>query len=580
MNSPRYLPTCFVVCLSLAALVPTAAPAQMEDRGVYALPQDQIVPGKPWTHFIPDPDKYQWPTTGGRPGYRFLGMLPLQKRFYDYIQQKRARNQPLTYWEGATIRHLIERRRWPEPPRPNAFWAEFMRQARNFDSLELRTDQTLLMAELIGRGLMPVDRMPTPNLPKVREYLNSGCFQPRTWFERTFGRVEPWMEAMYAGMGFDMRPLTPAGNVFPGEPFNGMQITYNVAGAVVGDPKDSPGFTTGRSLKGNITGSTLTVSGTVRVGGYGADVAVSIWAGSKKDEKKFYVKNEGSSGNPTNFSVSIPVEKGVRSGGFAIRMDGRYSMGGGHRGLYVAGSFSPTASEVAAAQAAADAQWRRKVEETLAALGYQNTPAGKELADMRAALAGGDAAWKAWVDKRQRELGYDPTPEGEEYRKLQTALAAGGKPWDDYVAKGLGGGGTGGGQTAGGGTGGGTAGGGTGGGTPGGGGGYQPPPNVGNMAIGTGVSNGAVENESGAFTAPPKVSCITNFANIPANTQALALWTRDGQEVIRSERTIGGTGWVSFSIMNSAGLTPGQYTVTITAGGKVLSRKSFKVLPK
>ena len=99
------------------------------------------------------------------------------------------------------------------------------------------------------------------------------------------------------------------------------------------------------------------------------------------------------------------------------------------------------------------------------------------------------------------------------------------------------------------------------------------------MAVGTGVSNAAVENASDTFTAPQKVSCLSNFTNVAQNTQAVAAWTRDGQEVIRGERVIGGTGWVSFSITNSAGLAPGTYTVTITAGGNVLARKSFKVLP-
>lgn len=571
MSVPRGLAALGLALLSVVVSTPPLV-AQPESRGVYVLPPEQIVPGKPWTHFIPDPDKYEWPTTGGRPGYRYRGMLPMQQRFYDYIQQKRAARQELTVAEAATIRHLIERRRWPEPPRPNRFWAAFMRYARNLDTLDLNTAQTQMMAELIGRGLMAVDRMPTPNLPKIRDYLDAGCFQPRNWFERAFGRVEPWMDSMYAGMGFDMRPLAPPGNVFPAEPFNGMRVTYNVAGAVVGDPTDVYGFTTGRSLKGTITGSTLSVSGSLSVGGYGADVSVSVWAGNKKDEKQFYVENKG--GGTGQFSVSIPVEQGVRAGGFAIRLDGRYSMGGGHRGLYVTGDFQPTAAEVAANQAAADAEWRRQVEASLAALGYENTPAGKELAEMRAALAGGDAAWQAWVDRRQRELGADPSPDGQQYRDLQTAMEAGGKPWQDYVAA------HGGGTTAG--TTGATTGTGTGT-TPATGAAEAgtanpPPPDVGDIAVGTGVSNGAVENAATSFTAPTSISCLSNFTNMPQNTMAVAVWTRDGQEMIRGERPIGGTGWVSFGITNAAGLPPGQYTVTITANGQVLARKSFRVV--
>ena len=144
-------------------------------------------------------------------------------------------------------------------------------------------------------------------------------------------------------------PVTPAAPpvtaVFPQEPFNGMQITYRVTGATLGQPTDSSGFTTTRSLQGKITGDTLTVSGTVRMGmGYGADVTVSVWSGGQKDEKKFYVKNEGDSGNPTNFRVAVPVAQNAGTGGFTIRMDGRYSMGGGNRGLIVTGQFTQGAT--------------------------------------------------------------------------------------------------------------------------------------------------------------------------------------------------------------------------------------------
>ena len=81
----------------------------------------QAAPGNPWTTIIPDPERFDWNAEGGkRTGYDFRGMLPRHQAFYDYIQQKRKNDLPLTWAEEALVRHLIIIRRWPEPPAPNA----------------------------------------------------------------------------------------------------------------------------------------------------------------------------------------------------------------------------------------------------------------------------------------------------------------------------------------------------------------------------------------------------------------------------------------------------------------------------
>lgn len=407
-----------------------------QSQGTYSLPADQIIAGRPWTSIVPDPDKFDWNTRdGGRPGYRYRGMLPMQQRFYEYIQQKRRANVPLSSAEQATIRWLITSRRWPEAPRPNAFWSAFMRYLRDQPTTDLNLAQGLMVDQLLSRGLIPVDMPPNQNFQRVRDYLNSGPFRSRNWFERVFGRVEPWMDNLYAGYGFDMRPSAPSGNSFPrGDPFNGLKVSYNVSGASLSPPVDKEGFTITRSYQGVLGTGTLTVSGTYRVGGYGADVSLSVWAGDKKEEKKIYTENSGSSGNPQNFSLSVPIPAGARTGGFAIRLDGRYSMGGGHRGCYVTGDFGPSADQIAADKAAADAKWRQEVEATLKRLGYENTPEGKEIEQMRQALAGGDASWKAFVDQRLNQMRGDTSPEAVEFNELEVAMAAGGDEWEKYVA--------------------------------------------------------------------------------------------------------------------------------------------------
>ena len=407
-----------------------------EKQGTYSLPHDQVIPGRPWTSIIPDPDKFDWTTRdGGRPGYRYRGMLPMQQRFYNYIQQKQRSNLPLSWAEQATIRWLISSRRWPEAPRPNAFWAAFMRYLREQPTTNLNIAQGIMVNQLLSRGLVPVDMPPNPNFARVRDYLNSGPFQSRNWFERIFGRVEPWMDNLYAGYGYDLRASVPSGNSFPaGDPFNGLKISYNVSGATLSAPVDTQGFTINRVFKGVLGTGNLTISGTVRVGGYGADVSLSVWAGDQKQDKKFYIENTGSNGNPQNFSLSVPIPAAARTGGFAIRLDGRYSMGGGHRGCYVTGDFGPSQEQIASDRAAADAKWRQEVEDTLRRLGYENTPEGKETEEMRKALAGGDAAWKAFVDNRLDQMRGDTSPQAAAYKELESAIAAGGAEWDQYAA--------------------------------------------------------------------------------------------------------------------------------------------------
>ena len=423
----------------LAALIASSSSLNglAQREGVYSLPQDQIVPGRPWTTMVPDPDKFDWSTRdGGRPGYRYRGMLPMQQRFYDYIQQKRRNNVPLSWAEQATIRWLITSRRWPEAPRPNAFWSAFMLYLRDQRTTDLNLAQELMLQQLFSRGLVGVDTQPGGNSERLRNYLNSGPFRGRNWFERTFGRVEPWMDNLYAGYGFDLRPGgSPAGNSFPaGDPFNGLKIIYNVSGAQLSAPVDREGFTITRSHEGVLGTGTLSISGTVRVGGFGADVSLGVWAGDKKAEKTFYIKNEGSNGSPQSFNLSVPIPPGARTGGFAIRLDGRYSMGGGHRGCYVTGDFGPSKEQIAADKAAADAKWRQEVEDTIRRLGYQQTPEGKELEQMRQALAGGDAAWKAFVNQRLDQMRGDTSPQDVAFSELESAMTAGGSDWERYVA--------------------------------------------------------------------------------------------------------------------------------------------------
>ncbi len=152
--------------------------------------------------------------------------------------------------------------------------------------------------------------------------------------------------------GTDGKPVKPAkqgaggsaSGQFPGEPFNGMQISYSFSGCSLPEMTDKPGFTTSRTYKGRLGSGTMTLSGTARMGmGYGATLSVSVSAGGEHKEHKAYIKSGAPGFNTNSFNLTIPIPPNATSGGFGIRMDGEYNAGG--RGLVVMGSCSADGPE-------------------------------------------------------------------------------------------------------------------------------------------------------------------------------------------------------------------------------------------
>ncbi len=521
-----------LVCL---LLLTGAVPAQ---------PPPDYIPGRPWTAVVPDPDRYDWNQTN-RPGYRFRGMEPMHQRFYDYIQAKRREGTPLSSVERMLIRSLTAARRWPEAPRPNEFWAAYMRWLREQTTDELNTAQNLMLTELMQRGFVVMDMPPNANVKRALDYLESGPFECRNWFERYFtGRMEPWLDYALASHGYPLSAPAPGGNVFPptGE-FNGMSITYNPSGCSLVGAEDTGGFTTSRSVTGTFTPPcTLSVSGQVTSGGFGADMAVTVWGGTERGEQKQWVPRPKDALGRASYNVSIKVPANATEAGFSIRLDGSYSMGGGHRGLVVHCKLVPDAATQESRRKAADEAWRRQVEETLAKLGYSDTPEGKELATMRDALKGTDDDWRRYVDEQQKKLGYDSDPAAEELRRLRQAAEQGGPGWDDYVRR-------------------------------------HVDDQGGTIDVGAELADGQLAGVANTFVKPAKLSCKLDHQDLPEGTKVIAVWYRDDKEFIRSEREASGTGWVSFSVMGGGGqpLAPGKYKLVVTAGGQELGWRNFTV---
>lgn len=139
---------------------------------------------------------------------------------------------------------------------------------------------------------------------------------------------------LFLGVQFLPATASADGGTFPGEPFNGMQIVYDISGATLDASVDAYDFTTSRTYTGTLSGSTLTVSGEGhQAWGYGAQLEVSVNAGGESNSFSAYIPT----GNSQPFSVSVPIPADSAGGSFSIVMTGDYNAG--TRGLVVSGDL-------------------------------------------------------------------------------------------------------------------------------------------------------------------------------------------------------------------------------------------------
>ena len=144
-------------------------------------------------------------------------------------------------------------------------------------------------------------------------------------------------------MMFFLLSSSTLADVFPAEPFNGLQVSYSVSGAGLSAPKDSEGFTCYRELEGKLTGDELTVSGTASAGnGWGAtiDVSVSVDGQEPKSFHQEKFPKNGLAGDVMNqqFSVTVPVPSDAKEASFTISLEGSYNAGS--RGVVVEASLN------------------------------------------------------------------------------------------------------------------------------------------------------------------------------------------------------------------------------------------------
>jgi hypothetical protein len=141
-------------------------------------------------------------------------------------------------------------------------------------------------------------------------------------------------------------PISMA-EVFPIDPFNGLQLSYSVSGATLGTPIDSEGFTFSRSVSGTLAGDELSVSGVATaMNGWGATIGVSVRVDGE-EAKTFHEEKFPEGGlmpDPMSqpFTVTVPIPADAESASFSIRLAGSFNAGS--RGVVVEGTLDRSAS--------------------------------------------------------------------------------------------------------------------------------------------------------------------------------------------------------------------------------------------
>lgn len=127
-------------------------------------------------------------------------------------------------------------------------------------------------------------------------------------------------------------PRLARAETYPGEPFNGMQITYKVSGIALGQPTDKPGFGTYRTYaSGKLVGPTVAFSGSV-VNTWNDDgpnpsttsfVTVKVSAGNVSESSSFALLGT----KKKEFELEVRVPPGAKTASFSVSIAGSYGNG-------------------------------------------------------------------------------------------------------------------------------------------------------------------------------------------------------------------------------------------------------------
>ncbi|MEI6669427.1 MAG: LamG domain-containing protein [Acidobacteriota bacterium] len=130
------------------------------------------------------------------------------------------------------------------------------------------------------------------------------------------------------------------GGTFPPERINGLQVTYEVAGATLDAPQDElAGFTRERALTGTVTNSAVTISGTAMAASSLATISILVEGQPQPSVPAWVRKGDGDEWTAP-FRLSVPATRGTPVA-FSITVTGFFPAG--TRTVSVNGSLDTSA---------------------------------------------------------------------------------------------------------------------------------------------------------------------------------------------------------------------------------------------
>jgi hypothetical protein len=123
----------------------------------------------------------------------------------------------------------------------------------------------------------------------------------------------------------------------PGDPFNGLSITYSFTGGMLDSVADIYNFHTRRDYVGLIGSGTMTLSGTFK-SEWSPTVRLTISVSAGGVSKDTVIVHDTYTPWTQNFSVSLQIPRGATTGSFTVNAGASYGNGEG-RGLSVNGTM-------------------------------------------------------------------------------------------------------------------------------------------------------------------------------------------------------------------------------------------------
>ncbi len=132
----------------------------------------------------------------------------------------------------------------------------------------------------------------------------------------------------------------PSSGTYPHEPYNGLQVVYQLGGAVIASQEENQDWTRTLTWRGTLTSGHLRLSGEARrFGGWNPPtVSATLLVVVEVDGQRSEVKEELLRDSTKSFDVSVPIPPNAQKGSVRLELVGIYNVG--TRDVKLIGSFA------------------------------------------------------------------------------------------------------------------------------------------------------------------------------------------------------------------------------------------------